>query len=185
MGTLEADTGSSPQGPIHTRIPEGDTRERKVCTDCGFIHYENPKIVAGAVVSHAGKILLCKRAIEPRSGYWTLPAGYLEQGETPAEGAKREAREEANADLVIDSLLGVYSVTRISQVQLIYRATLSGGRFSAGEETEDAQLFAWDDIPWDDIAFPTVIWALKDWLKVRGETDFPPFANPAGETAQL
>jgi len=169
---------STPQGPVHVRVPEGDNRERRICDDCGFVHYENPKIVVGAVVSHGDRLLLCRRSIEPRAGYWTLPAGYLELGETPENGARREAREEALADLALDRLLAVYTVARISQVQLIYRATLLEGRFGAGDETLEARLFAWDDIPWDEIAFPTVRWALTQWRSVRNQNDFPPFGNP-------
>lgn len=176
---------TAPKGPVHLRVPEGDSRERHVCDDCGFIYYDNPKIVAGAVVSHQDRILLCKRSIEPRSGYWTLPAGYLELGESPEEGALREAREEANASLVLDRLLAVYTVARISQVQLIYRATLADGRFSAGEETLEARLFAWEEIPWDAIAFPTVTWALTQWHSVRDRNDFPPFSNPAGGSTTI
>ena len=160
------------------KVPDGDTHERDVCTTCGFIDYVNPKIVVGSVVRHEDKILLCKRAIEPRSGFWTLPAGYLELNEAPEDGAKREAQEEACADLIIDSLLAVYAVPHISQVQLIYRARLQTSHFAAGPESLDVQLFDWDDIPWEDLAFPSVHWALKQDLMVEmGETKGP-FNNP-------
>jgi ADP-ribose pyrophosphatase YjhB (NUDIX family) len=106
------------------RIPQDDTRERLVCDTCGWINYTNPKIVVGSVVSHEGRILLCRRAIEPRRGFWTIPAGYLEEKETTEAGAMREAQEEACAEIAIDQLLAVYNIPRISQVQLIYRATL-------------------------------------------------------------
>src|SRR5678816_2859720 len=106
--------------PFDRRVPEGDTRERLVCRDCGFIHYQNPTIVVGSVATWDGRVLLCRRAIEPRVGYWTIPAGFLEQQETPEEGAMREAREEAGAEIEIDGLLGVYSVARISQIHLLY-----------------------------------------------------------------
>ena len=103
-------------------IPDGDTHERNVCGDCGFVAYENPKVVVGSVVVTDGKILMCKRAIEPRRGFWTLPAGYMELGETVEEGAAREAMEEAGADIAIDGVLGVFSIARIGQVQVIFRA---------------------------------------------------------------
>ena len=160
------------------QVPDGDTHERDVCATCGFIDYVNPKIVVGSVVRHKGKILLCKRAIEPRSGYWTLPAGYLELNETPEDGAMREAHEEACADLIIDSLLAVYAVPHISQVQLMYRARLQTPRFAAGPESLDVQLFDWDDIPWNDLAFPSVHWALKQDLMVETGEAIGPFKNP-------
>lgn len=167
-------------GPaFERRVPEGDTHLRDVCRDCGFIHYANPKIVSGAVVSQDGKILLCRRAIEPRKGFWTLPAGFLEQHEAPHLGAIREAREEACCDIAIDALLAVYSITHISQVQLIYRATLATPGFAPGPESLDTQLFAYSDIPWDEIAFPSVYWALRHWREVQGVSLFAPFTNPA------
>src|ERR1700712_2995141 len=103
-------------------IPAGDNRERQVCTACGYVAYNNPKIVTGSVVADDGRVLLCRRAIEPRAGYWTLPAGYLELNETTAEGAQREAMEEAGADIVLDGILAVYDVSRIGQVQVMYLA---------------------------------------------------------------
>ena len=160
------------------QVPDGDTHERDVCATCGFIDYVNPKIVVGSVVRHEDKILLCKRAIEPRSGYWTLPAGYLELNETPEDGAKREALEEACADLMIDSLLAVYAVPHISQVQLIYRARLQAPHFAAGPESLEVQLFDWDDIPWNELAFPSVHWALKQDLMVENGEAVGPFKNP-------
>lgn len=145
------------------RIPEGEDRERLVCGDCGFIAYENPKIVVGSVVAEEGRILLCRRAIEPRRGYWTLPAGYMELGETTEEGARREAWEEARAKLELDGILAIYSIARIGQVQIIYRARLAEPGFSPGPESLDVRFFAWGDIPWDDLAFPSVRWALRAW----------------------
>ena len=162
-------------------IPHGDTHERKICDHCGFITYVNPKIVVGSVVRHEDKILLCRRAINPRKGFWTLPAGYMEMRETPENGACREAREEANASLHISGLLAVYTVERLSQVQLMYRATLSDPHFSPGEESLEVALFHWDDIPWNDLAFPTVHWALHhDRMVERGE-GAGPFNNPEVE----
>lgn len=167
--------------PFALAIPEGDNRERQVCAECGWINYVNPKIVAGAVVTAGDKFLICKRAIEPRSGYWTMPAGYLEEGEAPAQGAKREAVEEANAEIAIDALLGIYAVARISQVHMIFRATLTSPEISPGEESSDVALVAWDDIPWDELAFPTVSWALNHFRDVAGRDDFQPFMNLDGE----
>ncbi len=160
------------------QVPNGDTHERDVCSTCGFIDYVNPKIVVGSVVRHEGKILLCKRAIEPRSGFWTLPAGYLELNEAPEDGAKREAQEEACAKLIIDSLLAVYAVPHISQVQLMYRARLQTPDFAAGPESLDVQLFDWDGIPWEELAFPSVHWALKHDLMVEQGEATGPFKNP-------
>lgn len=164
-------------------VPAGDDRERLVCPDCGFINYQNPKIVVGSVVAHADRILLCRRDIAPRRGYWTIPAGYLEHHETAENGARREASEEALARLDIDALLAVYTIPRISQVQLIYRATLTNpDGIGAGDETQAVGLFTWDDIPWDALAFPSVRWALDHWRAVAGRQVFAPFANPEGET---
>ena len=145
------------------RTPEGEDRERLICGDCGYIAYENPKIVVGSVVVEAGRILLCRRAIEPRRGYWTLPAGYMELGETTEEGARREAWEEARARLELDGVLAIYSIARIGQVQIIYKAHLAEPGIAAGPESLDVRFFAWEEIPWDDIAFPSVRWALAAW----------------------
>jgi ADP-ribose pyrophosphatase YjhB (NUDIX family) len=170
------------KGPRIRAIPEGDDRERLICPDCGFVAYENPKIVAGSVVSVGGKIMLCLRAIEPRKGFWTLPAGYLELHESPEAGARREAWEEARARIAIDALLAVYAIPRISQVQLIYRATLAEPGFSAGPESQEVKLFGWDEIPWSDLAFPSVHWALAEYRARLGQTAFAPGVNPAGQT---
>lgn len=164
------------------RIPEGDNRERMICADCGHIDYQNPKIVVGTVVAHDGKILMCRRAIEPRRGFWTLPAGYLELGETLQEGAAREAMEEACADISIDGILGVFSVARIGQVQVIFRGRFAGKLtpgFAPGPESLEVALFAWDEVPWDDIAFPTVHWALDAWNACRSGPLGSPASNPS------
>ncbi|WP_374303157.1 NUDIX domain-containing protein [Ferrovibrio sp.] len=163
------------------RMPEGDNRDRMVCDDCGWVHYVNPKVVVGAVIGHDGKILLCRRAIEPRKGFWTIPAGYMEERETSEDGAAREAREEACAEIAIDALLAVYNIPRISQVQLIYRATLASPDFSAGPESLEVQLFGWDEIPWNDLAFPSVRWALHHYRAVQDRESFPTHTNPPGE----
>src|SRR5262249_33702118 len=148
------------KGNFKRVVPEGDNRERLVCVDCGFINYENPKIVVGSVVHDGSKILLCRRAINPRKGFWTLPAGFMEQHETAMEGAMREAWEEATAKIAIEALLAVYSIPRLSQVQLIYRAHLAVPGIAAGPESEEVGLFAFDEIPWKELAFPSVHWAL-------------------------
>ncbi len=152
-----------------------------MCGDCGHVHYTNPKIVVGSVVTWRERILLCRRAIEPRKGFWTLPAGYLEEHETPEDGARREAREEAECDIVLDSLLAVYSIPRLSQVQLMYRAHLEAEKFAAGAESLEVELFCWDDIPWTEIAFPSVHWALEHWRQTKDQDVFRPFANPPGQ----
>jgi ADP-ribose pyrophosphatase YjhB (NUDIX family) len=164
------------------RMPDGDNRDRMVCDSCGWIHYVNPKIVVGAVVGHDGRILLCRRAIEPRRGFWTIPAGYLEEREAAEAGALREAQEEACADIALDGLLAVYSIPRISQIQLIWRARLARPDFAAGPESLEVRLFGWDEIPWDELAFPSVHWALRHYEAVQGQAAFAAFSNPAGET---
>lgn len=162
------------------RIPDGDDHERAVCDDCGFIAYENPKIIAGSVITHDDKFLLCKRAIHPQKGRWTIPAGFLELAESPEEGAVREAMEEATASIQIIDLLAVYTVRRISQVHLMFRAELALPDFKPGIESEDVALFAWEDIPWDDLAFPSVHWVLKHFREAEGKSGFAPFTNPEG-----
>ena len=163
-------------------VPDGDTVQRDVCDTCGFIRYENPKVVAGSVVSHEGKLLLCRRAIPPRHGFWTLPAGYMELNETVEDAARREAYEEAYARIDINALLAVYSIPRISQIQVMYRADLIDPAIGPGTESLEVALFDWDDIPWDEIAFPSVHWALTQHRRIRDEELFAPFSNPEGET---
>ena len=125
--------------------PDGDTHERDVCSTCGFVNYVNPKIVTGSIVRHEGKIMLCRRAIEPRIGFWTLPAGFMEVGETTEQAAMREAMEEANAAIVIDRLLAVYTIPRIAQVQIMYLAHLAEPSFSAGPESLEVMMVGWDE----------------------------------------
>jgi len=183
MTAADDPEGGPPAPPtrFERRIPAGDDRHRLVCSDCGFIAYENPKIVVGSVAAWQDRILLCRRAIEPRRGFWTLPAGFLELNEAAAAGAQREAWEEARAELAIDQLLAIYSIPRISQVQLIYRARLVSPAVAAGPETLELDLFAWDAIPWDLLAFPSVHWALRDYQAVRDQAVFAPRGNPPGE----
>lgn len=161
------------------QIPEGDDRERLVCPDCNFIAYENPKIIVGSVIAEADRILLCRRAIEPRSGFWTIPAGYMEMGETVVEGAQREAWEEARARITVEGVLAVYSISRLGQVQVIFRARWAEPGFEPGPESLEVRQFSWADIPWDDIAFPSVRWALHAWHETRNGSLPSAALNPA------
>jgi len=170
---------SFPDADFRLAVPVGDDRVRRMCTRCNFIDYVNPKIVAGSVVLRDGMILLCRRAIAPRIGYWTLPAGFMEEGESVEEAARREAREEAMADIEIEQLLGVYSVPRIAQVQVMFRARLISD-IAPGPESTEVKLVAWQDIPWSELAFPTVVWALTHYAASRNLPAFPPYSNPPG-----
>ncbi len=155
--TRDIQTGS---GPSVEEIPHGDNRARLVCPDCGYVEYSNPKVVTGALCFWQDQVLLCRRAINPRKGFWTFPGGYLELNETTADGAMREAREEANVQIHIDGLIGVYELPHISHIYVIHHARLASPDYSPGAESEDVQLFHWDDIPWDELAFSSVKWAL-------------------------
>src|SRR5437764_8375729 len=154
-------TDSDLRGPSVRGIPEGDNRERMICAECGYILYDNPKIVVGSVARWDDRVLLVRRSIEPRYGYWTLPAGYLELNESPSAGAEREAWEEARARIEIEGLLAIYDIPRISQVQLIYRARLLDEAVQAGEESLEVRLFSFSEIPWNQLAFPSIGWALQ------------------------
>jgi ADP-ribose pyrophosphatase YjhB (NUDIX family) len=166
-------------GPRIRAIPDGDTRARLTCPDCGFIAYENPKVVVGSVASHHGRVLLCRRAINPRAGFWTLPAGFLEMGETAEQGALREAIEEARATLVLEGILGVYSIPRIGQVQVIFRARLlDPAAIGPTDESSEVALFAWDAIPWPELAFPSVHWALDHWRESLDAPSWPARGAP-------
>ena len=167
------------------RLPAGDSRERQVCDHCGFVDYVNPRVVVGAVCAWEDRILLCRRSIEPRRGFWTLPAGFLEEGETVEEGVRREAREEAGAELELEGLLGLYSVPGVSQVQVFFRARLRSPEVLAGDETLEVRLASWGEIPWGELAFPTVRWALGHFDQVRGLESFAPFGNPPGDTGEM
>lgn len=156
--------------PNKRSLPDGDTYERDVCTDCGKIHYLNPKVIVGAVCIWEGKILLCRRAIEPRKGFWTVPAGFMETGESTEQGAVRETMEEATARIEVTDLLAIYNIVRLSQVQIFYRANMLSPEFAAGVETLELDLFSIGDIPWADLAFPTVDWVLKKAIEVKGQS---------------
>jgi ADP-ribose pyrophosphatase YjhB (NUDIX family) len=179
-----AEAMSENRGPRVRLTPDGDTHERLVCPECEHVEYVNPKIVVGSVATRDDRILLCRRAIEPRKGLWTLPAGYLELHESPEEGALREAWEEARARLEIGTLLAVYTVRRISQIQLIYRARLLDADVAAGPESEEVALFRWREIPFDELAFPTVRWALDHHRETRDRDVFRPRVNPHGDPGQ-
>jgi ADP-ribose pyrophosphatase YjhB (NUDIX family) len=172
-------TNNIPSPNFQLTTPDGDDRPRQVCGTCGFINYVNPKIVVGSVVLHEGRILMCRRAIEPRRGFWTLPAGFLEENESVEEGAMREAREEACAEIRIEGLLAVYSIPRISQVQLMFRAQLESPAIAPGPESLEVAFVAFEDVPWADLAFPSVKWALEQHRDFLAGAPAP-FANPPG-----
>ena len=167
-------------GPSVRGIPEGDNRERMICAECGYVLYDNPKIVVGSVTRWGERILLVRRSIEPRYGYWTLPAGFLELNESPSAGAEREAWEEARARIEIEGLLAIYDIPRISQVQLIYRARLLDQAIHPGSESLEVALFSWKQIPWGQLAFPSVGWALQHDREARATRDFTARINPPG-----
>jgi ADP-ribose pyrophosphatase YjhB (NUDIX family) len=153
--------------PVSLLVPEGDNMQRHVCTGCGTVHYQNPKIVSGCVPEFEGRILLCRRAIEPRLGYWTIPAGFMENGETTQDAARREAAEEALAEVEIGSLLAVVHVLHADQVHVMFRARLPAPRFGVGRESLEVMLFDETDIPWHDMAFRSVDFALRRYLDDR------------------
>jgi ADP-ribose pyrophosphatase YjhB (NUDIX family) len=153
-------------------VPPGDTLPRWVCDACGEIHYQNPKLVIGTVPEHQGRLLLCRRAIEPRYGYWTLPAGFMENDETTAQAAARETLEEAGAPVDLGELFTLISVPRVNQVHLYYQARLRALEFNPGEETLEVELFEEGAIPWQDIAFRTVAYTLKRWFEDRARGSF-------------
>jgi ADP-ribose pyrophosphatase YjhB (NUDIX family) len=153
--------------PVALKVPEGDHLPRYVCSACGVVHYENPRIIAGCVVETEGKILLCKRAIEPRRGFWTAPAGFMENGESVQHAAAREAMEEALADVRIGSLLAIVNVLRAHQVHIMFRATLNNAAFGVGPESLETRLYEESEIPWPEIAFLSVEFALRRYLSDR------------------
>lgn len=151
--------------PVNYKIPEGDNRKRAVCSNCGTIHYVNPRIIAGTLPTFEDKILLCKRAIEPRKGYWTLPAGFMEQEESLEEGAARETLEEAGINITCGPMLSSISVPFISQVHIFFLAEMTSSEHATStSESLEVKLFDVKDLPWDDIAFPTVKKTLKHYL---------------------
>ncbi len=161
--------------PVSLSIPAGDNRPRYVCSNCGTIHYQNPKMVLGSIPvwERDGQlqVLLCKRAIEPRYGYWTLPAGFMENNETTGQAAIRETQEEAGANIKLGNLFSLLNVAHVHQVHMFYLAELLDLDFAPGEESLEVQLFAEQDIPWDELAFPTIRTTLElffaDRVKIR------------------
>ena len=155
---------------VERRVPEGDNKDRWVCLECETIHYQNPLIVVGCIPEIDGKILLCKRAIEPRYGYWTVPAGFMELGESIGEGAARETLEEACAEVELGALFAAVDVPRAGQLHLFFKARLISDH-AAGDETLETALYAPEDIPWDDIAFQSGIFALRKYVEDDGSDD--------------
>jgi ADP-ribose pyrophosphatase YjhB (NUDIX family) len=158
---------SSCSTPVTLRIPEGDNRERFCCVACGVVHYQNPKLVLGTVPVWGDQVLLCRRAIEPRHGFWTLPAGFMENGETTEEGASRETAEEAGARIELQSLYSVIDVPHVDQVHLFFRARLLDLAFDPGPESLEVGLFSEEQIPWSQLAFRTVEQTLRWYFDDR------------------
>ena len=158
---------------VSQKIPKDDDRLRYVCDSCGTIHYQNPRIIVGTLPVYGDQVLLCRRAIEPRKGLWTLPAGFMENGETTLEGAVRESWEEARATLTNENLYRLFDLSYIDQVYMFYLADLADENFSAGPESLDVRLFNEADIPWDEIAFPVVTDTLKEFFEDRKKGVFP------------
>ena len=153
--------------PVALRMPPGDNLPRHVCDACGTIHYQNPRLVVGCVPDHQGRILLCRRAIEPRLGYWTIPAGFMENGETLQQAAARESLEEALAQVEIGSLLAVVHVLHARQVHVFFRALLPMADYGPGAESLEVALVATAEIPWSELAFPSTEFALRRYLEDR------------------
>lgn len=158
---------------VRLEIPAGDSRPRHICNECDEIHYVNPKVIAGCLPVYEDKVLLCKRSIEPRTGYWTLPAGFMENGESTRQAAARETLEEANARVSSLQLYTLTSIVPVSQVQMIYLAQLDDLNFFAGDETTDVQLFSEETVPWDELAFQTIRNALRFYFEDRKQGIFP------------
>lgn len=159
-------------GSLHRGVPEGDDRPRHICEACGVIHYQNPKLIAGCIPVWGDRVLLCKRAIEPRLGYWTLPAGFMELGETLADAARREAREEANVEVEMDQLYAIFSLPHISQVYVFFRASMVEERYAAGAESLETRLFREEEIPWEALSFASVQRALRLFFDDRKSGGF-------------
>lgn len=152
---------------VEFRVPEDDTLPRYICTNCNIIHYQNPKVVVGCIPEWEDQILLCRRAIEPRRGFWTLPAGFMENAETLEQGAARETLEEANARVEISNLFSLYSLPHISQVYVLFRAKLLDLDFKPGIESLEVALFKEDDIPWKEMAFRVIHESLEQYFEER------------------
>lgn len=153
--------------PVELRIPSDDHAPRSICTVCGMVHYRNPKVIVGCVPEWQGRILMCRRNIEPRRGLWTFPAGFLEMGETSGEGAARETHEEAQAEVDIGGLLAVINVPYVSQIYMIHRGRMKSEHHGVTHESSETRLMREDEIPWDEIAFPTIWHSLKFFFADR------------------
>lgn len=172
MAILEINYCPSCGAAVELRCPDDDNRPRHICTACGTIHYQNPNLVIGSIPEWEDKILLCRRAIEPRHGLWTLPGGFMENGESTTEAAIREALEEANARIEIGDLYSMYSLPYINQVHLLFRARLLDLNFGPGPESLDVKLFAESEIPWDEIAFRPIKYSLEHYFADRHKGHF-------------
>lgn len=161
-------------------VPLGDDRPRHICDACGTVHYHNPKIIAGCIPVWEDRVLLCRRAIEPRKGYWTLPAGFMEQGETLSHAARREALEEANVEVEINGLYSLFSLPHISQVYVFFQARMIDERYFPGAESLETRLFREDEIPWQHIAFETVHRSLSYFFADRRNGAFILHAEDVG-----
>ena len=169
---------------VSLRIPEDDNRPRYVCDSCGNIHYQNPNIVAGCIPEWQGKILLCRRAIEPRYGLWTIPAGFMENGETIEQAAYRETEEEACARVDLNGLYAIYNIPHVNQVYMIFRGQLTDGAFAPGTESLETSLFEEKQIPWGEIAFPVVGRTLKKFFLDRPKRHFATFIDTVTPAAR-
>jgi ADP-ribose pyrophosphatase YjhB (NUDIX family) len=158
--------------PVTLRVPPNDTLPRHVCDSCHAVHYQNPRMVVGCIAEWEERILLCRRAIEPRYGMWTVPAGFMENGETTYQGAARETLEEANARIEIGPLYALYNIPHINQVYILFRARLLDLGFHAGAETLEVRLFTEHEVPWDHLAFATVRNTLTHYFSDRRQGDF-------------
>ena len=155
------------------KIPEGDNRPRDCCTVCDLIHYTNPKIICGTIPVRGESVLLCKRAIEPRYGKWTLPGGFMENGETVSQGAFRETLEETNTEVEMEELYAIFNVPQINQVYMLYLAKVVADDYSSTSESLDVKFFTENEIPWDDLAFPFVPKVLRSFFSDLKQGDFP------------
>ena len=158
---------------VEVKVPPGDNRERHVCPDCGEIQYQNPKIVTGCIPTWEDRLLVCKRAIEPRRGFWTIPAGFMENDESVAEGAARETWEEACAEVANLELYQIFNVRRVNQIYMLFRAELTApDRFGVGEESLETLLVPEDEVPWADMAFPVIVQTLERFFAERALGQF-------------
>ena len=175
--TIQMNFCSSCGAAVSFRIPEGDNLPRFICDECTMVHYQNPKVVTGCIVHERDKVLLCRRAIEPRLGLWTIPAGFMENGETSNDAAVRETLEEAQAVVATDDLFAVYNIPLVNQVYIIFLAHFEKPGFSPGEESLETNMFTEDEIPWDDLAFKVVRESLTRYFENRRSNDQRPFVD--------